>query len=151
MKVRYTIPAMDFQAAGKASTEVKRLLSRLGLGAEFIKRIVVAMYEGEMNIAIHGGGGIVELDVDPMSVEIRLIDHGPGIEDIGLAMTEGYSTASEAVRSMGFGAGMGLPNMKRNADSLEIDSDPGAGTRVRLAFSIPDSRAEAFPAGGGLG
>lgn len=143
MRVSYTIPAMDFQAAGKASTEVKRLLARLGLDAEFIKRVVVAMYEGEMNIAIHGGGGSVELDVDPALVEIRLEDQGPGIEDIGLAMTEGYSTASEAVRSMGFGAGMGLPNMKRNADSLEIESAPAKGTKVLLRFAIPTERGAA--------
>jgi anti-sigma regulatory factor (Ser/Thr protein kinase) len=127
---------MDFSAAGKASTEVKKLLARLGLPQDFVKRIVVAMYEGEMNIAIHGGGGQVEMELSPTSVEIRLSDTGPGIVDIDLAMTEGYSTASEEVRSMGFGAGMGLPNMKRNADFLSVDSAPGEGTRISMRFDI---------------
>jgi serine/threonine-protein kinase RsbT len=132
---------MDFSAAGKASTEVKRLLGRLGFEQGLVKRIVVAMYEGEMNIAIHGGGGKADIELDPGFVEIRLEDEGPGIADIGLAMTEGWSTASEAVRNMGFGAGMGLPNMKRNADSLEIDSKPGLGTKVRMTFRLPSRQA----------
>jgi len=137
VKVTYSIPSMDFTAAGKASTEVKRLLGRLGYDQGLVKRIAVAMYEGEMNIAIHGGGGKAFIELEPEVVEIRLEDEGPGIADIGLAMTEGWSTASEEVRNMGFGAGMGLPNMKRNADSLDIDSKPGAGTRVRMTFRLP--------------
>lgn len=131
---------MDFSAAGKASTEVKRLLARLGLGQELVKRIAIAMYEGEMNIAIHGGGGRAEMDLTPEMVEISLVDRGPGIADIGLAMTEGYSTASEEVRNMGFGAGMGLPNMKRNADAMTIESKIGSGTSVRLVFYLDMKR-----------
>lgn len=127
---------MDFSAAGKASTEAKRFLARLGLDQTFVKRIAIAMYEGEMNIAIHGGGGSVELEISPERIELLFQDKGPGIADIELAMTEGYSTASEEVRSMGFGAGMGLPNMKRNADSMVVDSTPGAGTRILLVFTI---------------
>ena len=127
---------MDFNAAGKASTEVKRLLVRLGLDQGLVKRVAVAMYEGEMNIAIHGGGGRADIEFEPGFIEIRLEDDGPG-----LAMTEGWSTASEEVRNMGFGAGMGLPNMKRNADSLEIDSKPGLGTKVRMTFALPSRPA----------
>ncbi|MCX7027801.1 MAG: ATP-binding protein [Spirochaetes bacterium] len=141
MKVSYSIPSLDFSAAGKASTEVKRLLGRLGYGQGLVKRIAVAMYEGEMNIAIHGGGGKAYIELEPDYVEIRLEDEGPGIADIGLALTEGWSTASEEVRSRGFGAGMGLPNMKRNADSMEIDSKPGAGTKVKMIFRLPSQPA----------
>ncbi len=140
MKLSFSIPSMDFSAAGKASTEVKRLLARLGLGQELVKRIAIAMYEGEMNIAIHGGGGRAEMDLTPEMVEISLVDRGPGIADIGLAMTEGYSTASEEVRNMGFGAGMGLPNMKRNADAMAIESKIGSGTSVRLVFYLDMKR-----------
>jgi len=127
---------MDFSAAGKASTEAKRFLSRLGLDPGLVKRIAIAMYEGEMNIAIHGGGGGAELEISPEKIELLFKDNGPGIADLELAMTEGYSTASEEVRSMGFGAGMGMPNMKRNADSMDVDSKPGAGTRVVLVFNL---------------
>ena len=137
MRLSFPIPAMDFLAAGKASTEVKRLLARLGLSQDFVKRVSVAMYEGEMNVAIHGGGGEATLELGTERIEISLEDKGPGIADLELAMTEGWSTASAEVRSMGFGAGMGLPNMKRNADSLEIDSAPGAGTRVKMSFMLP--------------
>ncbi|HEY9053500.1 MAG TPA: ATP-binding protein [Rectinemataceae bacterium] len=137
MRLTFPIPAMDFLAAGKASSEVKRLLARLGLGQDFVKRVSIAMYEGEMNVAIHGGGGEAVLDLDSERVEIRLEDRGPGIADLELAMTEGWSTASAEVRSMGFGAGMGLPNMKRNSDFLEIDSEPGRGTKVKMRFSLP--------------
>ncbi len=137
MRLSYTIPSMDFSAAGKASAEAKRFLARLGLDQNLVKRIAIAMYEGEMNIAIHGGGGGAELDVNADKVEVLLRDQGPGIADLELAMTEGYSTASEEVRSMGFGAGMGMPNMKRNADSMIVDSKPGAGTRISMVFNLP--------------
>ena len=136
MKLNFSIPSMDFSAAGKASTEVKRLLARLGLNADLVKRIAIAMYEGEMNIAIHGGGGEAEMELTTDKVGITLIDHGPGIADIDLAMTEGFSTASEEVRNMGFGAGMGLPNMKRNADLMELESKVGLGTKVHLLFRL---------------
>ena len=141
MKLSFSIPSMDFSAAGKASTEVKRLLARLGLGQDLVKRIAIAMYEGEMNIAIHGGGGAVEMELTPGKVEILLVDRGPGIADIALAMTEGYSTASEEVRSMGFGAGMGLPNMKRNADSFAIESAVGSGTKVHMVFKLDPAQS----------
>ncbi|MCE5256760.1 MAG: ATP-binding protein [Spirochaetaceae bacterium] len=136
MKLSLSIPWMDFSAAGKASAEVKKLLARLGIEQGLVKRIAIAMYEGEMNIAIHGGGGTADIELTPDLVDIYLRDHGPGIPDIGLAMTEGYSTASEEIRNMGFGAGMGLPNMKRNADELYIESVVNQGTTVHLVFHL---------------
>lgn len=131
---------MDFSAAGKASTDVKKTLARLGLDRDLVKRIAVAMYEGEMNIAIHGGGGTAEIEFSPDRIDILLADRGPGIADIALAMTEGFSTASEEVRSMGFGAGMGLPNMKRNADEMTVESRVGEGTSVRMRFLFGAAR-----------
>jgi anti-sigma regulatory factor (Ser/Thr protein kinase) len=131
---------MDFSAAGKASTDVKKTLARLGLDRDLVKRIAVAMYEGEMNIAIHGGGGTAEIEFSPDRIDILLADRGPGIADIALAMTEGFSTASEEVRSMGFGAGMGLPNMKRNADEMTVESRVGEGTSVRMRFLLGAAR-----------
>jgi anti-sigma regulatory factor (Ser/Thr protein kinase) len=131
---------MDFSAAGKASTDVKKTLARLGLDRDLVKRIAVAMYEGEMNIAIHGGGGTAEIEFSPERIDILLSDRGPGIADIALAMTEGFSTASEEVRSMGFGAGMGLPNMKRNADEMTVESRVGEGTSVRMRFLLNAAR-----------
>jgi len=140
VKLTYSIPLMDFSAAGKASTDVKKTLARLGLDRDLVKRIAVAMYEGEMNIAIHGGGGTAEIEFSPDRIDILLADRGPGIADIGLAMTEGFSTASEEVRSMGFGAGMGLPNMKRNADEMTVESRVGEGTSVRMRFLLGSAR-----------
>ncbi len=140
MKLTYSIPSMDFSAAGKASTDVKKTLARLGLDRDLVKRIAVAMYEGEMNIAIHGGGGTAEIEFSPERIDILLADRGPGIADIALAMTEGFSTASEEVRSMGFGAGMGLPNMKRNADEMTVESRVGEGTSVRMRFLLSAAR-----------
>jgi len=140
VKLTYSIPSMDFSAAGKASTDVKKTLARLGLDRDLVKRIAVAMYEGEMNIAIHGGGGTAEIEFSPDRIDILLADRGPGIADIALAMTEGFSTASEEVRSMGFGAGMGLPNMKRNADEMTVESRVGEGTSVRMRFLFGAAR-----------
>jgi anti-sigma regulatory factor (Ser/Thr protein kinase) len=140
VKLTYSIPSMDFSAAGKASTDVKKTLARLGLDRDLVKRIAVAMYEGEMNIAIHGGGGTAEIEFSPDRIDILLADRGPGIADIALAMTEGFSTASEEVRSMGFGAGMGLPNMKRNADEMTVESRVGEGTSVRMRFLLGAAR-----------
>lgn len=122
--------------AGRASTEVKRALGRLGIDSSDIKRIAVAMYEAEINMAIHAGGGVAEAEISPERVVVVLEDKGPGIADLDLAMQEGYSTASETARELGFGAGMGLPNMKRNADDLRIDTAPGAGTTVTIVVNL---------------
>ncbi|MEJ5185267.1 MAG: ATP-binding protein [Rectinemataceae bacterium] len=136
MKFSYMIPRLDFTAAGKASTDTKRRLTQIGLPIAFIKRVTIAMYEAEMNVAIHGGGGEASVEVGTDRITAIFSDQGPGIPDIDLAMQEGYSTASEEIRNMGFGAGMGLPNMKRNADELRIDTEVGKGTVVTMVFYI---------------
>ena len=127
---RFTVDGEDFTSAGQASVQVKKNLRQLGLSSEVIKRVSVAMYEGEINMVIHAGGGIAEVRVCEHFVEIILDDHGPGIKDIDLAMQEGYSTATETIRSLGFGAGMGLPNMKKYTDLMTINSKVGEGTTI---------------------
>lgn len=111
-------------------------MKQLNVDAQVIKRIVVALYEAEVNIVAHAFKGVIDVDIEPDKVFIRLTDEGPGIPDIDLAMKEGYSTASQRVREMGFGAGMGLPNMKKNVDTLHIESTPGKGTVVELTTNI---------------
>lgn len=134
MKLRYEVPGDDLSLAGRASAEVKRALGRLGVDPAAIKRLAVAMYEAEINMAIHAGGGIAEAEIVPGKVVVTLRDEGPGIADLELAMQEGYSTAPDHIRELGFGAGMGLPNMKRNADELTIESAPGAGTTIMITI-----------------
>lgn len=136
MHIETPIVKDDFASAGEASSKVKKTLTMLGVKPSHIKRISVAMYEAEINAFIHGGGGMAYTDIYHDHVVIFIEDHGKGIEDISLAMQEGYSTASDEVRMMGFGAGMGLPNMKRNSDDMVIDSSPGNGTRVKMTFDI---------------
>ncbi len=111
---------------------MKRSLIRIGVNPEHVKRAAIAMYEAEINAVIHGGGGVAIVSVSPESVIIEIIDKGPGIEDIDKAMTEGFSTAPDAAREMGFGAGMGLPNIRKNVDDLQIESELGKGTRIKL-------------------
>ena len=127
---RYDVDGNDFTSAGQASVMVKKNLRQLGISPEIIRRVSIAMYEGEINMVIHAGGGVAEVRVDEDSIEIILEDHGPGIKDIDQAMQEGFSTAPDEIRSLGFGAGMGLPNMKRHTDSIHIDSTVGVGTRI---------------------
>lgn len=122
--------------AGTASSQVKRALKQLGVDASVIKRVVVALYEAEVNIVAHAYKGIITADIDPERVFLRLVDEGPGIEDIEKAMTPGFSTASQEVREMGFGAGMGLPNISRNADVLNLHSIPGKGTTLEITILI---------------
>lgn len=141
MKLHYEVPGDDLSLAGKASAEVKRALGRLGVAPAAIKRAAVAMYEAEINMVIHGGGGVAEAEISPERVELTLEDHGPGIADLDLAMEEGYSTAPAHIRELGFGAGMGLPNMKRNADELRIDSRVGEGTRVVIVINLDGAGA----------
>ena len=135
----FNIDGEDFTSAGKASVQVKKLLRQLDFDAETIRRVSVAMYEGEINMVIHADGGDANVYVWDNSVKVVLADKGPGIPDVELAMQEGYSTAKDNIRSLGFGAGMGLPNMKRYSDSLEIDTVVGKGTTVTMNFSVPDS------------
>jgi len=127
---RFTVDGEDFTSAGQASVQVKKNLRQLGLSAEIIRRVSVAMYEGEINMVIHAGGGVAEVRVTESFIEIVLDDKGPGIKDIDLAMQEGYSTATETIRSLGFGAGMGLPNMRKYTDYMDIQSEVGVGTKI---------------------
>ena len=132
IKFHFDVDGDNFSSAGEASVQVKRMLRQIGIPADVIRRVSVAMYEGEINMVIHADGGNADVVVEPGKIEIILADRGPGIADIELAMTEGYSTAPENVRSLGFGAGMGLPNMKRYTDDMKIESVVGQGTTVTM-------------------
>ena len=132
LKFHFDVDGEDFTSAGKASVQVKKNLRQLGLPTEIIRRVSIAMYEGEINMVIHAGGGEADVTVNENRIEIFLHDNGPGIKDIDRAMQEGYSTASDKIRSLGFGAGMGLPNMKRYTDSMEINSTVGVGTDITM-------------------
>ncbi len=132
----YPVEARDYTRAGEASADIKRKLKQLGVSSMVLRRVAVASYEVELNLVIHSLGGRLILDVDERSVCLTSQDIGPGIPNIELAMREGYSTADDEARAMGFGAGMGLPNMKRNADNFEIESKPGTGTRISMRFSL---------------
>ncbi len=134
---RYDVDGNDFTSAGQASVTVKKNLRQLGISPEIIRRVSIAMYEGEINMVIHAGGGVAEVRVNEDCITIILEDTGPGIKDINMAMQEGFSTAPDEIRSLGFGAGMGLPNMKRNTDSIEIDSTVGVGTRIIMKVNLP--------------
>ena len=129
---RFDVLGDDFTSAGQASVQVKKNLRQLGLDSEIIRKVSIAMYEGEINMVIHAGGGTAEVSVCEEYIEIILEDTGPGIKDIEQAMQAGYSTAPDTIRSLGFGAGMGLPNMKKNTDSMEITSTVGIGTRITM-------------------
>ena len=136
VKLTYEIDGDNFNAAGDASTAVKRVLKKLRLPPQVVRRAVVCMYEGEINMVIHANGGSADLIVNPDSVDIILADTGPGIPNVELAMKEGYSTAPDNIRSLGFGAGMGLPNMKRYSDEMHIDTEVGRGTTVTMRVSV---------------
>ncbi len=136
IKYTYTVPGDDFTAAGQASTDLKRKLKVMGVDSKSLRNINIALYEGEINLAIHAGGGEITVLVHPDRVEMFLDDNGPGIADIDLALTEGYSGASDAVRSLGFGAGMGLPNMKKYADEFYIESEVGKGTHIKMVVYL---------------
>ncbi len=130
----YDVEQANYQTAGEASADMKRRLRQLGVSAPVLRRLAVASYEVELNLVIHSLGGKLVFDVDSEGVSLVSEDRGPGIPDIELAMKEGYSTANDEARSLGFGAGMGLPNMKRNADEFEISSTPGVGTKIVMRF-----------------
>ncbi len=136
LNFHFDVDGEDFTSAGQASVQVKKNLRQLGLPPEIIRRVSIAMYEGEINMVIHAGGGSADVNVTENYVEILLKDNGPGIKDIEQAMQEGFSTATDNIRSLGFGAGMGLPNMKRYTDYMSIDSVVGKGTDITMRVNI---------------
>ena len=132
----FPVEAGAYATAGEASTTIKRKLKQLGIDANVLRRVSVASYEVELNLVIHSMGGTLTLQVDPEMVTLISKDVGPGIPDIDKAMTEGFSTANEEARTLGFGAGMGLPNMKRNATTFDIQSQVGVGTTIMMGFAL---------------
>ncbi|WP_418718838.1 ATP-binding protein [Candidatus Allofournierella merdipullorum] len=136
IRLEYTVPGDDFARAGEASADLKATLKKLGVPAAAVRRISIALYEGEINLAIHAGGGNIDVAIGDNDVEMVLSDQGPGIPDVEQAMQEGFSTASAEVRSLGFGAGMGLPNMKRYTDEFHIQSTVGVGTTITMRVNI---------------
>jgi anti-sigma regulatory factor (Ser/Thr protein kinase) len=136
LKFHYDVDGDNFTSAGAASVEVKRKLRQLGFSTETIRRVSIAMYEGEINMVVHARGGVADVWVEPDRITIILADQGPGIPDIDLAMQEGYSTAPDNIRALGFGAGMGLPNMKRYTDEMGIETELGKGTTVTMKVFV---------------
>lgn len=136
ISLSFDIPGDDFTVAGEASSNVKRVLSQLGISPQVIKKTAIAMYEAEINAVIHAGGGKANIEITADKIVIKIEDNGPGIPDISLAMQEGYSTATDMIREMGFGAGMGLPNIKRYSDHLQINSEVGKGTVITITIYV---------------
>lgn len=136
VKLVYPVEGGDLIEAGEASSKMKLTLKQLGLPPDVIRRASICMYEGEINMVIHADGGRAEVDVGVDNIVIRMIDQGPGIPDIDKAMQEGWSTANEEARDLGFGAGMGLPNMKKHSDQMKIDTVLGEGTTVTMVLNI---------------
>lgn len=132
----FNVDGDNFTSAGEASVAMKKNLRMLGMPPEIVRRVGIAMYEGEINMVIHAGGGVATVTVLSDKIRIILEDKGPGIADVELAMREGFSTAPENIRNLGFGAGMGLPNMKKNTDSMTIDSTIGVGTKITMTVNI---------------
>ncbi len=139
MEFNYVVSGDDFSQAGTASADIKKRLQQLGIPVQIIKRTAIAMFEAEINMVIHAHGGEAKVTIDQDKITIIMEDHGPGIPDIDLAMQPGYSTAPDSARDLGFGAGMGLPNMKRNSDFMHIDSTVGSGTKVTMEIKIKDA------------
>ena len=136
IKESYQVRAGDMSVAGDVSASIKRQMKRLGVPSQIMRRVSVCTYEAEINLVIHSDGGSVDFEITEDQIRVHVCDVGPGIPDIEKAMTEGFSTASSEVRNMGFGAGMGLPNMKRNADDFTIESEVGKGTDIVMSFNI---------------
>ena len=132
LQYHYIVPGDDFVHAGEASGHLKGVLRQLGYPGDAIRRVAVSMYEGEINMVIHANGGEIDAEIDDHGITIVLRDQGPGIPDVEKAMQEGWSTAPDNVRSLGFGAGMGLPNMKKYSDEMTIDSVVGQGTTLKM-------------------
>lgn len=136
IRLTYEVEGGDLTQAGEASAQVKQTLRKLGFDPDTIRRVSVCMYEGEINMVIHADGGEAEVEVDMDRIVLRMTDTGPGIPDVEQAMQEGYSTAGQTARELGFGAGMGLPNMKRYSDEMTIDTEVGKGTTVTVKIKV---------------
>ncbi|MEA5039834.1 MAG: ATP-binding protein [Clostridiaceae bacterium] len=136
LKLHYVVEGDDFTSAGAASGDVKKLLRQLGANPDAVRKVAIAMYEGEINMVIHANGGVIDVEISPQKVTMVLADHGPGIPDVEAAMQEGFSTAPDTIRNLGFGAGMGLPNMKKYADTLRIDTEVGVGTTITMIVGM---------------
>lgn len=136
IKLKYTVSPDDFTRAGEASGNVKSKLKKMGIPPEAVRKVSIAMYEGEINMVIHANGGEITVEISEDCITMILADHGPGIADIDRAMQEGWSTAPDNIRSLGFGAGMGLPNMKKYSDYMDIDTAVGKGTTVIMKVNI---------------
>ena len=135
IKFSYKVDGDNFISAGEASSAVKAALKQMGFPPDVIRKVAIAMYEAEINMVIHAHGGTADVEILPDRIEIVLADRGPGIPNIELAMTEGYSTAPDDVRSLGFGAGMGLPNIKKYSDDLQIETEIGVGTTLKITIN----------------
>ncbi|MDO5124982.1 MAG: ATP-binding protein [Ruminococcus sp.] len=134
--LKYNVDSKDFTRAGEASSDVKSKLKQMGVPPEAVRKVAIAMYEGEINMVIHANGGEITVEISPKQIIITLADKGPGIADIEKAMQAGWSTASENIRALGFGAGMGLPNMKKYSDEMDIQTEIGVGTTVTMKVNI---------------
>ncbi len=132
----YVVPAGDFTRAGEASSSLKSSLKKMGVAPEIVRKVAIAMYEGEINMVIHATGGTIDVVISPEEIVMVLKDQGPGISNVELAMQAGYSTAPDNIRSLGFGAGMGLPNMKKYSDEFNIESAVGVGTTVTMKVAM---------------
>jgi anti-sigma regulatory factor (Ser/Thr protein kinase) len=136
IRFHYDVDGENFTSAGEASVAVKKKLRQLGYPPDVIRKVSIAMYEGEINMVIHANGGAADVEVHDDKIVIILADHGPGIPDVELAMQEGYSTARDNIRALGFGAGMGLPNMKKYTDDMKIDTEVGVGTTITMTVDL---------------
>jgi len=138
---KFEIQGKDFSHAGTISSKIKEILQETGISTFIIRRAAIATYEAEMNVVMYANKGVFHFSLDPDTIRLKVIDKGAGIKNISLAMKEGYSTATEEYREMGFGAGMGLPNIKKNADRFTISSCPGKGTILEILFFLNNSEA----------
>lgn len=136
VRLHFVVDGDNFTMAGQASVAVKKNLRQLGISPDIIRKVSIAMYEGEINMVIHAGGGVADVFVYEHMIEIILVDNGPGIANVELAMQEGFSTAPDQIRSLGFGAGMGLPNMKNHTDFMNIDTALGKGTKITMRVNF---------------
>lgn len=134
--MKYDVRSDDFSVAGEASGKIKRTLKDLGLDSSIVRNVAIAVYEGEINMVIHANGGYIDVEINPDKIKIVLKDSGPGIPDVEKAMQAGFSTAPENIRALGFGAGMGLPNIKKYSDEMNIETEIGIGTTITLGFNI---------------